>query len=168
MLAIRRPRDGATPWSAPLGRARCPCRWRRSTHLRFGGATLRRQWQYSIVAFGNGHDKSRWKTYRNLVSMPNDRSGRQSGGQEKSEKEDSLHVPCICASGKKSYPAGDRALQSLLFNEDCLASACHQHALVTSLLFVHTARHYYRLNGSVRPSDWPSEVGDDHSGPEAG
>ncbi len=49
--------------------------------------------------------------------------------------------------------AGDRALQLLLFNEECLVSACHQHALITSLPFVHTARRYYRLNGSVRPSD---------------
>ena len=43
--------------------------------------------------------------------------------------------------------AGDRALQLLLFNEECLVSACHQHALITSLPFVHTARRYYRLNG---------------------
>ena len=43
--------------------------------------------------------------------------------------------------------AGDRALQLLLFNEECLVSACHQLALITSLPFVHTARRYYRLNG---------------------
>jgi hypothetical protein len=49
--------------------------------------------------------------------------------------------------------AGDRALQLLLFNEEFLVSACHQHALITSLPFVHTARRYYRLNGLVRPSD---------------
>lgn len=49
--------------------------------------------------------------------------------------------------------AGDRALQLLLFNEECLVSASHQLALITSLPFVHTARRYYRLNGSVRPSD---------------
>lgn len=49
--------------------------------------------------------------------------------------------------------AGDRALQLLLFNEECLVSACHQHALITSLPFVHTARRYYRLNGLVRPTD---------------
>src|SRR6266702_593068 len=46
--------------------------------------------------------------------------------------------------------AGDRALQLLLFNEECLVSACHQHALITSLPFVHTARRYYRLTGSGR------------------
>ena len=63
--------------------------------------------------------------------------------------------------------AGDRALQLLLFNEECLVSACHQHALITSLPFVHTARRYYRLNGSVRPSDWLGEVGNDHSEPES-
>ena len=49
--------------------------------------------------------------------------------------------------------AGDRALQLLLFNEEFLVSACHQHALITSLPFVHTARRYYRLNGLVRPPD---------------
>ncbi len=58
--------------------------------------------------------------------------------------------------------AGDRALQLLLFNEEC-----HQHALITSLPFVHTARRYYRLNGSVRPSDWLREVGNDHPEPES-
>ena len=63
--------------------------------------------------------------------------------------------------------AGDRALQLLLFNEECLVSASHQLALTTSLPFVHTARRYYRLNGSVRPSDWPQEVGNDHPGPES-
>jgi len=27
---------------------------------------------------------------------------------------------------------------NMLFNEECLVSACHQHALITSLTFVHT------------------------------
>jgi hypothetical protein len=63
--------------------------------------------------------------------------------------------------------AGDRALQLLLFNEEFLVSASHQLALITSLPFVHTARRYYRLNGLVRPSDWPEEVGNDHLGPES-
>ena len=58
--------------------------------------------------------------------------------------------------------AGDRALQLLLFNEEFLVSASHQLALITSLPFVHTARRYYRLNGLVRLSDWPREVGNDH------
>src|SRR3954467_8547556 len=58
--------------------------------------------------------------------------------------------------------AGDRALQLLLFNEECLVSARSQRALITSLPFVHTARRYYRLNGSVRPADWLREVGNDH------
>ena len=53
----------------------------------------------------------------------------------------------------KLYRAGDRPLQLLVFNEEFLVSACHQHALITSLPFVHTARHYYRLNGLVRPLD---------------
>ena len=49
--------------------------------------------------------------------------------------------------------AGDRSLQLLVLNEEFLVSACHQHALITSLPFVHTARRYYRLNGLVRPLD---------------
>ena len=63
--------------------------------------------------------------------------------------------------------AGDRALQLLLFNEEFLVSASHQLALITSLPFVHTARRYYRLNGSVRLSDWLEEVGNDHPEPES-
>ncbi|KAF1928463.1 hypothetical protein M421DRAFT_63210, partial [Didymella exigua CBS 183.55] len=59
--------------------------------------------------------------------------------------------------------AGDRALQLLLFNEIYLVSACHQHALITSLPFLHTARRYYRLNGSVRPPDWLREGSNNHS-----
>jgi hypothetical protein len=50
--------------------------------------------------------------------------------------------------------AGDRALQLLLFNEECLVGASHQLASITSLPFVHTARRYYRLNGLVRSPDW--------------
>ena len=37
----------------------------------------------------------------------------------------------------KLHRAGDRALQLLLFNEEFLVSACHQHALITSLPFVY-------------------------------
>ena len=62
--------------------------------------------------------------------------------------------------------AGDRALQLLLFNEECLVSACHQHALITSLPFVHTARRYYRLNGQVRPLDQPLDTGNRVTGDE--
>src|SRR5215216_4074002 len=62
----------------------------------------------------------------------------------------------------KPRRAGDRALQLLPFNEEFLVSASHQLALITSLPFVHTARRYYRLNGSVRPSDWLREIGNDH------
>src|SRR3990170_120939 len=71
--------------------------------------------------------------------------------------------PCPEGLGNlvKLCRAGDRALQLLLFNEEFLVSASHQLALTTSLPFVHTARRYYRLNGSVRPSDWPREVGND-------
>jgi hypothetical protein len=63
--------------------------------------------------------------------------------------------------------AGDRALQLLLFNEEFLVSTSHQLVLITSLPFVHTARRYYRLNGSVRPSDWLQEVGNDLPEPES-
>ena len=48
---------------------------------------------------------------------------------------------------------GDRLLQLLIFNEECLVSASHQLALITSLPFVHTARRSYRLNGPVKPWD---------------
>ncbi len=53
----------------------------------------------------------------------------------------------------KPCRAGDRALQLLLFNEECLVSASHQLALITSLPFVHTARRTYRLNGPVKTRD---------------
>ncbi len=49
---------------------------------------------------------------------------------------------------------GDRLLQLLIFNEECLVSVSHQLALITSLPFVHTARRSYRLDGPVRFSDW--------------
>ena len=67
----------------------------------------------------------------------------------------------------KLHRAGDRALQLLLFNEESLVSTSHQLVLITSLPFVHTARRYYRLNGSVRLSDWPRESGNTHPGPES-
>ena len=54
--------------------------------------------------------------------------------------------------------AGDRALQLLLFNEECLVSASHQLALITSLPFVHTARRSYRLGVLVKCSDWQLSV----------
>jgi hypothetical protein len=63
--------------------------------------------------------------------------------------------------------AGDRALQLLLFNEEFLVGASHQLVPTTSLPFVHTARRYYRLNGSVRLSDWLREVGNDIPEPES-
>ena len=63
--------------------------------------------------------------------------------------------------------AGDRALQLLLFNEECLVGTSHQLVPITTLPFVHTARRYYRLNGLVRLSDWPADVGNDDCGPES-
>ena len=58
-------------------------------------------------------------------------------------------------SGQSSnyYRDGARLLQLLIFNEECLVSANHQFALITSLPFVHTARRSYRLNGPVKISD---------------
>ena len=40
---------------------------------------------------------------------------------------------------------GDRSLELLILNEECLVSAVHQTALITSLPFVHTARRSYRF-----------------------
>ena len=54
----------------------------------------------------------------------------------------------------KPRRAGDRALQLLPFNEECLVSASHQLALITSLPFVHTARRSYRLDVLVKRLDW--------------
>ena len=45
-------------------------------------------------------------------------------------------------------------MQLLVFNEECLVSASHQLALITSLPFVHTARRSYRLDVLVKLSDW--------------
>ena len=49
----------------------------------------------------------------------------------------------------KRIRAGDRRLQLFVLNEEFLVSARHQRALNMSLLFVHTARRCYRLNGLV-------------------
>ncbi len=67
----------------------------------------------------------------------------------------------------KFFRAWDRELQLFLLNEEFPVNAGHKLALITSLPFVHTARRYYRLNGSVRPSDWLREVGNDHPEPES-
>ena len=40
---------------------------------------------------------------------------------------------------------GDRSLEFLILNEECLVSASHQLALIKSLPFVHTARRSYRF-----------------------
>jgi hypothetical protein len=54
----------------------------------------------------------------------------------------------------KLHRDGDRLLQLLIFNEECLVSASHQLALITSLPFVHTARRSYRLDVLVKRLDW--------------
>ena len=40
---------------------------------------------------------------------------------------------------------GDRSLELLILNEECLVSVSHQLALIKSLPFVHTARRSYRF-----------------------
>ena len=55
-------------------------------------------------------------------------------------------------------------MQLFPLNEEFPVNAGHKLALITSLPFVHTARRYYRLNGSVRPSDWSRSVGNDNTG----
>ena len=63
--------------------------------------------------------------------------------------------PCPTGLGNllKFSRDGARLLQLLIFNEECLVSASHQLALITSLPFVHTARRSYRLNDPVRSLD---------------
>ena len=51
---------------------------------------------------------------------------------------------------------GDRLLQLLIFNEECLVGASQQLVPITSLPFVHTARRSYRLSDPVNNSDWRS------------
>ncbi len=50
--------------------------------------------------------------------------------------------------------ARDWGLELLPMNEEFPVSASHKLALITSLPFVHTARRYYRLDRSVKSSDW--------------
>ena len=54
----------------------------------------------------------------------------------------------------KLHRDGDRLLQLLVFNEECLVSVSHQLTLITSLPFVHTARRSYRLGVLVKRLDW--------------
>lgn len=53
-----------------------------------------------------------------------------------------LHITCICD--------GDWVLQLFPMNKEFLVSVGHKLALIKSLLFVHTAHHYYLLGGLVR------------------
>lgn len=59
----------------------------------------------------------------------------------------------------KPCRAGDRALQLLLFNEECLVGTSHQLVPITSLPFVHTARRFNRLDDPANYMDsrsrWP-------------
>ena len=53
----------------------------------------------------------------------------------------SVRLPVISNMSR----AGDRSLEFLILNEECLVSAGHQPALIKSLPFVHTARRSYRF-----------------------
>ena len=68
----------------------------------------------------------------------------------------STSLPLSERSGQsvKLHRDGARLLQLLIFNEECLVSASHQLALITSLPFVHTARRSYRLGVLVKCPDW--------------
>ena len=48
---------------------------------------------------------------------------------------------------------GDRLLQLLVFNEECLVGASQQLVPITSLPLVHTARRCNRSEGPVNSSD---------------
>jgi hypothetical protein len=67
----------------------------------------------------------------------------------------STSIPCLKRLGNlfKWCRDGDRLLQLLILNEEFLVSASHQLVLITSLLFVHTARRSYRLSDPVNNSD---------------
>ena len=56
------------------------------------------------------------------------------------------NVSCLARSGNlvTTHRDGDRFLELSIFNEEFLVSAGHQHALNSSLPFVHTARRFYR------------------------
>ena len=45
------------------------------------------------------------------------------------------------------------AVWNYILNEEFLVVACHQHATITSLLFVHTARRSYQWNDKVNLKD---------------
>ncbi|GAQ07533.1 hypothetical protein ALT_4854 [Aspergillus lentulus] len=78
-----------------------------------------------------------------------------------------LRFGAVLGHGAMPQTPSHQALQLLLFNEECLVGTSHQLVPITSLPFVHTARRYYRLNGSVRPSDWLRGVGNDSPEPES-
>ena len=84
-------------------------------------------------------------------------------------KESECVIPSSEEPGNPSklFRAWDRELQLFPLNEEFPVNAGHKLALITSLPFVHTARRYYRLNDSVRLSDWPRKSGNTHLGPES-
>ena len=65
-------------------------------------------------------------------------------------------MPTLCPAGAGNplnpIRDGDRGLQLFPTNEEFSVSAGHKLALIKSLPFVHTARHYYQLDGLVRPT----------------
>jgi hypothetical protein len=56
-----------------------------------------------------------------------------------------------------------RAGYTNVFNEECLVSMSHQLTFTTSLPFVHTTRHSYRLNGPMKCLDRGDGGGSPHS-----
>ena len=64
--------------------------------------------------------------------------------------------PCPIGLGNlvNAHRARDRLLQFSILNEEFLVNACHQQALNTFLVFVHTARRCYRLNGSMSSKEF--------------
>ena len=69
---------------------------------------------------------------------------------------DQLVTPSPRGAGKLLNPirGRDRSLQLFSVNQEFPVGASHKLASITSLPFVHTARRTYRLNGSVKFSDF--------------
>ncbi|GIY20192.1 uncharacterized protein CEXT_343201 [Caerostris extrusa] len=96
-----------------------------------------------------------------LVLTINDASQRSGCVPQMTRRAASGKPKLVGSGGRLGNPlnllrAWDRGLQLFPFNEEFPVSASHKLVLITSLPFVHTARHYYRLNDLVRSLDWPS------------
>lgn len=69
--------------------------------------------------------------------------------------------PTPAGAGNPLNPThdGDQGLQLFPMNKEFPVSAGHKLVLIKPLPSVHIACHYYRLDGSARPSDLPHQVG---------